>query len=85
MSAVREMTPVGAAGSGNHLRVSLRAQGVHTQVKKLLECQVLPKPTEGFNLSLFDMVCVSVPCIFQSTFSKLGCVSGQLFRFLVGA
>lgn len=57
VSGVRELAPAGQAGSGNHLRVYLRAQGVHTQLRKLLECQVLPKTKEDFNL---PQVCVFV-------------------------
>lgn len=73
MSGVREPAPVGEAGSGNHLRGSLGAQGVLTQ---LLKCQELPKPTEGFNLPQTRCVCVSVPQIALSVFSKLGCGFG---------
>lgn len=55
VSGVRESAPVGEAGSGNHLRVSLGAQVVLTQ---LLQCQILPKPTEGFNLPQTWCVCL---------------------------
>lgn len=58
VSGVRELTPVGRAGSGNHLRASLGAQEVHTQFKNVLECQVLPKPKEDFAP---DVMRVSVP------------------------
>lgn len=58
VSGVKELAPVGQAGSGNHLRVSLRAQGVHTQFRKLLECQVLPKTKEDFNFPQTWCVCL---------------------------
>lgn len=58
VSGVRELAAAGQAGSGNHLRVSLRAQAVHTQLSKLLECQVLPKTKEDFNLPHTWCVCL---------------------------